>query len=102
MRVDVFVPAIDYYASLRERRRRVPFGDGDVWVLGPEDLAVLKLMFFRPKDLADLHALARDYREQLDATAVRAQVVALIGEDDVRVREWDSIVASHRDDEQQP
>ena len=44
--------------------------------------------------LADvLHALARDYGEQLDATAVRAQVVALVGEDDVRLREWDSIVA---------
>ena len=94
LRVDVFVPAFDYYASLQHRRRRVPLGGADVWVLGAEDLAVLKLMFFRPKDLADLHALARDYGEQLDAAAVRAQVAALIGEDDARVREWDKIVAA--------
>ena len=94
LRVDVFVPAIDYYASLRERRRRVPFGDACVWVLGAEDLAVLKLMFLRPKDVADLHALVRDYGEQLDTAAVRRQVVALVGEDDVRVSEWDGIVAA--------
>lgn len=94
LRVDIFVPAIEYYASLQQRRRRVPLGGADVWVLGPEDLAVLKLMFFRPKDLADLHALARDYGEQLDTAVVRAQVAALIGEDDVRVEEWDRIVAA--------
>ena len=94
VRVDVFVPAIDYYASLQQRRRRVALGGADVWVLGAEDLAVLKLMFFRPKDLADLHALARDYGEQLDVAAVRAQVAALMGEDDVRVSEWDKIVAA--------
>ncbi len=94
VRVDVFVPAIDYYASLQQRRRRVPFGGGNVWVLGAEDLAVLKLMFFRPKDVADLHALARDYGERLDAEAVRAQVVALVGDDDTRVDEWDRIVAT--------
>lgn len=88
------MPAIEYYASLQQRRRRVPLGGADVWVLGPEDLAVLKLMFFRPKDLADLHALARDYGEQLDTAVVRAQVAALIGEDDVRVEEWDRIVAA--------
>ena len=95
-RVDVFVPAIDYYASLQHRRRRVPFGGRDLWVLGPEDLAVLKLMFFRPKDLADLHALMRNFGEQLDCAAVRAQVVALIGADDERVREWDGIVCAAR------
>ena len=103
VRVDVFVPAIDYYASLRQRRRRVPFGGGNVWVLGPEDLAVLKLMFFRPKDVADLYALARGY-EQLDAEAVRAQVAALVGDDDTRVDEWDRIVAAalDSDDARQP
>ena len=101
LRVDVFVPAFDYYASLERRRRRVPFGGGDIWVLGPEDLAVLKLMFFRPKDLADLHALARDYGEQLDVAAVRAQVAALIGEDDVRVREWEKVVVAARGGDQQ-
>ena len=104
LRVDVFVPAFDYYASLEKRRRRVPFGGADLWVLGPEDLAVLKLMFFRPKDLADLHALVRDYGEQLDVAAVRAEVAALIGDDDVRVCEWDRIVAAARggDGDQQP
>ena len=94
LRVDVFVPAIAYYASLQQRRRRVPLGGSDVWVLGAEDLAVLKLMFFRPKDLADLHALVRGFGEQLDDAAVRAQVAALMGEDDERVSEWDRIVAA--------
>ena len=89
----MFVPAVDYYASLQQRRRCVPLAGRDVWVLAAEDLAVLKLMFFRPKDLADLHALVRNFSERLDSAAVRAQVAALMSEDDERVREWDRIVA---------
>jgi hypothetical protein len=44
MRVDVFVPAIPYYAELATRRRHVSLLGRPLWVLGPEDLVVLKLI----------------------------------------------------------
>lgn len=92
MRVDVFVPAIDFYAALEEGRRQVLIADQPGWILGPEDLAVLKMMFFRRKDLADVEALVHAQGASLDVDAVRAQLLDLVGEDDERVREWDSIV----------
>ena len=91
MRVDVFVPAIDFYAALEKRRRQVLISGRPGWILGPEDLAVLKMMFLRRKDLADVEALARAQLTSLDFVAVRAQLVELMGENDERVGEWDTI-----------
>ena len=93
MRVDVFVPAIDYYAALEGRRRQVLIAARPGWILGPEDLAVLKMMFFRRKDLADVDILVHAQGANLDLAAVRSQLVDLMGDDDERVREWDAIVA---------
>lgn len=66
LRVDVFVPAIAYYAELADRRRQVVLLGRPAWILGPEDLVVLKLMFFRRKDLADVEALLRDQGVSVD------------------------------------
>ena len=97
MRVDVFVPALDLYASLERGRRHVSFVGRPGWIVGPEDLATLKMLFFRRKDLADVEALVRAQGSALDQTAVRARLVEMMGEEDERVREWDAIVADCRD-----
>lgn len=86
LRVDVFVPSIPYYGELEIRRRRVPLLGGSVWILGPEDLVVLKLMFFRRKDLADVEAVLRDQRGSLDRSFVRSRLIELVGADDERIR----------------
>ena len=93
MRVDVFVPAIDLYAALESGRRQVLIANRPGWILGPEDLAVLKMMFFRRKDLADVEALVHAQGASLDVDSIRAQLLDLMGQEDERVREWDSIVA---------
>ena len=85
LRVDVFVPAIPYYASLAERRRQVPLLGQPVWILGPEDLVVLKMFFFRRKDLADIEAVLRD-QDDLDRDFVRRTLIGLVGGDDERVK----------------
>jgi hypothetical protein len=92
MRVDVFVPAIDYYAELESRRRVVQVGGRSAWILAPEDLAILKMMFFRRKDLADVEALLRDQGPDVDVAFVRDKLVELVGSDDERVRELDDII----------
>ncbi len=85
LRVDVFVPAIPYYASLAERRREVTLLGDPVWILGPEDLVVLKMVFFRRKDLADVEAVLRD-QEHLDRDFVRRTLISLVGGEDERVK----------------
>jgi hypothetical protein len=85
LRVDVFVPAIPYYGSLAERRRQVTLLGHPVWILGPEDLVVLKMVFFRRKDLADVEAVLRD-QDDLDRDFVRQTLISLVGGDDERVK----------------
>jgi hypothetical protein len=91
LRVDVFVPANPFYARLEERRREVTLLRRPLWILGPEDLAVLKLMFFRRKDLADVEAILRDQGRSLDRDYVRRTLLELVGENDERLAALDAI-----------
>lgn len=93
VRVDVFVPAIEFYAELESRRRTVTLLGKPLWVVGPEDTCVLTMMFFRRKDLADVEAVLRDQGDALDRAFVRSKLVALVGSDDPRVTTWDEIVS---------
>lgn len=91
LRVDVFVPAIPYYGDLAARRRQVTLLGRPVWILSPEDLVVLKLMFFRRKDLADAEAILRDQGAALDRHFVRATLTELLGPEDERLAALDAI-----------
>lgn len=85
IRVDVFVPVIPYYGELEISRRQITLLGRPIWILGPEDLAVLKLMFFRRKDLADVEAILRDQGSALDRSYIRRRLVEFVGQDDERV-----------------
>ncbi len=91
LRMDVFIPAVPFYAVLEGRRRSVTLLGAPIWILGPEDLVVLKLMFFRRKDLADVEALLRDQGASLDRDYVRRTLSDLVGSDDERLSALDSI-----------
>lgn len=92
LRVDVFVPTIPYYADLARRTREVTLLGRPMTILGPEDLAVLKMMFFRRKDLADVEALLREQGTTLDRDFVRRTLITLVSEEDERVATFDSII----------
>jgi hypothetical protein len=92
LRVDVFVPAIPYYEELARRTREVTLLGRPATILGPEDLVVLKMMFFRRKDLADVEALLREQGAALDRGFVRETLVELVGAEDERVSTFDTIV----------
>lgn len=94
-RVDVFVPSIDF--SWEAERTRVRFElDGEpVWFLSAEALCVFKLMFFRGKDLVDLERLLAVSGPQVNTAYVRARIVEIMGEDDLRVAAWDRLCAEH-------
>jgi hypothetical protein len=95
MRIDVFTPSIPFYTSVEQRVRDARLDGRPVRVLSPEDLAVFKLLFFRPKDLIDLERLVGFQKSQLDQAYIRRWLVDMVGDNDSRVLEWDRIVAAY-------
>ena len=90
-RIDVFLPSIDLsWEALKTRVSVVVLGK-PTWFLSPELLCCFKLLFFRPKDLLDLERLVQS-SAALDRRRVRELMVETMGEDDERVRAWDSLV----------
>ena len=91
IRVDVFIPTVPFYKELKRRVRNAVLLGRPIKILSPEDLLVLKLMFFRRKDLADAEAVLRDQGAALDRRKVRDRLVKLVSEKDERVRAWDDL-----------
>lgn len=80
--LDVFFNNHPFHQLAQSRVRLVEFSDTLIPVLDCTSLAVLKTFFNRTKDWADLEEMAA--AGQLDKLAVRALLVDLIGERDVR------------------
>jgi hypothetical protein len=83
--VDVFVASHPHQLAMRARRRSVvdPAGH-ERWFISPEDLAILKLFFGRPKDELDLERLFA-VRAELDLAYVREWLTKMVPEGDRRL-----------------
>ena len=92
--VDLFFVSIPLHESAAGRAVQVTLLDSPIRVLSAEDLTVFKLLFFRGKDVVDVERLVAAMADRLDRRYVRTWLVACVGEDDARVRRWDSIVAA--------
>jgi hypothetical protein len=95
-RIDVFVPSVPFYEEALRRRVRTRVARRDTWVLSPETLAVFKMLFFRPKDLADIGRLVEIQRGRLDLDFVRRWLVDMLGADDERIESWDRLTSAAR------
>lgn len=96
-RIDVFVPSVPFYEEALARRQRVRLAERDTWVLSPESLAVFKMLFYRPKDLADVARLLDIQGKSFDPAFVRQWLVNMLGEGDERIVTWDRLVRAHRE-----
>jgi len=85
------VPSIPFYDNVRRRIRQATLEGRPAWYLSPEDLAVMKLLFFRPKDLLDLERLVA-LRADLDRRYVERAIESLLGAGDSRLREWNALL----------
>jgi hypothetical protein len=63
----------------------------------PETVTRTKMMFFRRKDVADVEAVLRHPPPGLDVESIRDRLVEMVGEDDERATEWDSIIRDVRE-----
>ncbi|MFT3852405.1 MAG: hypothetical protein QM733_06680 [Ilumatobacteraceae bacterium] len=77
--VDVFFAAHPFHVAAGQRSRTVDFDGTPIRVLAPDDLAVFKVLFDRPKDWVDIATMIES--GTLDVDAVARQVEALLGDD---------------------
>jgi hypothetical protein len=89
--IDVFVSQHPQYAAMQRRTIRVTDAAGvSTAFLSPEDLAIHKLVFGRPKDIADLEGLfAR--RTDLDVAYVRHWLRQMVAPGDQRLAVLDDL-----------
>ena len=88
----MFVSSIDLHRKAKDRVHTAILGGRALKVLSPEDLAVLKMLYFRPKDILDIELLVAFAGRTLDLETIRRDLVAEVGDDDPRVERWDGIV----------
>lgn len=92
--VDVFFTSIPLHESAARRVVEVSLLGQTIRILSAEDLTVLKMLFFRGKDLVDVERLVAVQGSRLDRRYVRTWLVDCVGEDSKRVRRWDALCAA--------
>lgn len=80
--VDLFFDYVSIHGDAARHTRTVEFGETEIPILGPVELAVFKAMFDRTRDWADIEAMAA--AGTLDFAAVGAALRTLIEDDDPR------------------
>jgi len=85
--LDLFFSYDVLHQSCLERRRCMPFGDGDsIHVLAAEDLLVFKALFDRDKDWRDIDELVYAMADELDAAYAKGWLERIAGDQDPRYR----------------
>jgi len=74
-----------FHESCRARSRRVPFADGEIAILGAEDIAIFKLIYDREKDRSEVREVMLCLGERLDVDYMRKWLERILGSSDARV-----------------
>jgi hypothetical protein len=94
--VDLFFSYGEVHEAMREGVRRVPFGEDELQILGPEHLVVCKACFDRPKDWLDIEQVLVS-TDPFEAREAQRWLHRLLGEGDQRKRRFDRLVAELTD-----
>jgi len=89
--VDIFFLSIPLHESAARRTVEVPLLGSTIRILAAEDLTILKLLFFRTKDILDIERILAVQGAELDRQYVRRWLVECVGEEDARVARWDTL-----------
>lgn len=81
--IDLFFAYDEIHEAMRGAVRRVPFGDDRIPILGPEHLAVCKIVFDRPKDWIDIEQMLVGAPD-LDGTEVARWLDRMLEAEDPR------------------
>jgi hypothetical protein len=81
--------------ACNERARTVSVLGQPIRVLSPEDLAVFKVLFDRPKDWIDLEAIVLTCGERFETRYVERWVSSVVGPDDPRTVKLRALLEKH-------
>jgi len=83
--IDLFFSYDAFHDACMERRRALPFGDGEsIHVLAAEDLVVFKAIFDREKDWRDIDELVYAVDDELDGESIKNWLERIVGPEDAR------------------
>lgn len=82
--VEILVPVLPYHHGIVDRAVMKTLRAVQVPFVSLEDLVILKTLWHRRKDIADVHALIAGRGGQLDADFVRSTLHSLLPADDPR------------------
>lgn len=85
--LDLFFAYDEFHRAMRDRTRTVPFGEGKLPVLAPEDLVICKAVFNRPKDWLDIEQVLICV-EHLDLREIERWLGRIVGSDDPRAERF--------------
>lgn len=77
--IDLFLSVGAFHDAVATRVRRVDFAGSTIAVLAPDDLAVFKVLFDRPKDWVDIATMVES--NSVDVDIVISRVTDLLGDD---------------------
>lgn len=85
--IDLFFSYDEFHDACMERRRALPFGEGEtIHVLSAEDLVIFKAIFSREKDWRDIAELVYALDDDLDAEWIESWLDRIVGAGDERYR----------------
>ena len=92
--VEILAPVLPYHHDVIRRAVRLDAGGTVVPFVSPEDLVVLKMLWLRDKDRADVRALLAARGGRLDAEFVRRTLRDLVPASDPRHAELERLLAA--------
>jgi hypothetical protein len=87
MEVEVFLPYLPYHHDVLRRRVQVTVEGVPAYFVTAEDLVILKFLFHRAKDVADIQTLLAVRADRLDRTYLSRTLRSLLPPEDPRHRE---------------
>jgi len=87
MDVEVFLPFLPYHHEVLRRRVQHPIEDVPAYFVSAEDLVILKFLFHRAKDVADIQAILATQADRLDRAYLTSTLRSVLPAEDPRHRE---------------
>ena len=90
--IEIFLPAISYHHNVLKRRVAVDIEGIPVWFITAEDLVILKLLFHRTRDMADIKAILATRKGKIDLAYIKSTMKKILPDGDGRFNELDKIL----------
>jgi hypothetical protein len=95
--IDLFFAYSALHDACATRTRTARLFDQNIRVLSPEDLAIFKVLFDRPKDWVDLESIVLTQADRFDGAYVERWVREIVGDEDPRASRLRELLARRMD-----